>query len=443
MLDFFKISPAKECTQSPGEVESSYKTLRRKTFVGLVLCYSTFYICRVSLGIIKQPLIDSGLLSAQRLGYISSVLFMVYAFGKFVNSFLADYCNIRRVMAFGLFISSLINIALGLTLLSGINGLPLFIIFFLLWGANGWVQSMGPAPGAVALSRWYPKSSRATFYSIFATTPQIGRAVTFIALGYLASRGLWKEVFIAAGAIGLVVSAISLTLIHDHPQAEGLPSIQEISEEAPAEKDSLSIRGAQKYVLRSPAIWAIAISCAFVYIVQYAFSDWGVLFLQKARLYSIASASSLVGIQSVAAALGVLSSGFISDKFFNHKRSLPAAIAGTLATLCLGVFLFADSAPWWLTGGCLLGFSYFLNVLYTLLSGILALDMVPRKATGAAVGIIGFICYAAASLQNVVSGHLIQNALEVGSFLGVKIFWFSAIVLATVIPLVIKKIRRS
>lgn len=443
MLDWFKISPEAPCTKDSSQVESSYKSLRRQTFIGIVLCYTTFYICRVSLGIIKQPLIDSGLLSAQRLGYISSAIFFVYAFGKFINSFLADYCNIRRTMATGLLISSIINIALGAALLSGISGTPLFVIFLVLWGANGWAQSMGPAPGAVALSRWYPKSTRATFYSIFATTPQIGRAITFIALGYLASRGMWKEVFIVSGAIGIVVSIISLLLIHDHPQAEGLPSIQTLSGEKPAEKDKLSIRGAQKYVLKSPAIWAIALSCAFVYIVQYAFSDWGVLFLQKARDYSIASASSLIGIQSVFAALGVLSSGFISDRFFNHKRLFPAIIAGILACVSLGIFLFAGSVPSWVSGACLLSFSYFLNVLYTLLSGILALDMVPRQATGAAVGIIGFICYSAASLQNIVSGHLIQNALDNGSFLGVKLFWFSAIILATLIPLVIKKIRRS
>ena len=50
----------------------------------------------------KKPILDSGSLDASQLGVIGSALLFAYAVGKFVNGFIADYCNIKRFMATGL-----------------------------------------------------------------------------------------------------------------------------------------------------------------------------------------------------------------------------------------------------------------------------------------------------------------------------------------------------
>ena len=54
-------------------------------------------------------------------------------------------------MAAGIGISALINLMLGvLGLLGtplGIGSLFVFVTFLLLWGVNGWMQSMGSPPG--------------------------------------------------------------------------------------------------------------------------------------------------------------------------------------------------------------------------------------------------------------------------------------------------------
>ena len=42
----------------------------------------------------------------------------------------------------------------------------------------------------------------------------------------------------------------------------------------------------------------------------------------------------------------------------------------------------------------------------------MAVDLVPRKATGAALGIVGLASYAAAGLMNIVSGVLIDGNTE-------------------------------
>ena len=170
LYSFYRISkPAKD--QVGGDkVDSTYRALRTRTFWGVTVAYSLYYVCRMSLSVVKQPLIDEGVLSAGQLGLIGSALLFVYAVGKFMNGFIADYCNVRRFMATGLLVSAVINLLMGgLGLFNGFYAVPVSVIFFafaVLWGLNGWMQSMGSPPGVISLSRWFPLSRRGTYYRL-------------------------------------------------------------------------------------------------------------------------------------------------------------------------------------------------------------------------------------------------------------------------------------
>ena len=147
LYTFFRISKPSPERVPDNEVAGKYKMLRNRTFWGATAAYSLFYLCRLSMGVVKKPLIDEGLFSAAELGVVASAFYFVYAVGKFINGFIADYCNVRRYMTTGLVISSVINLLMGLIGLGhGYSGFPpyaVYIIFALLWGINGWVLSMG------------------------------------------------------------------------------------------------------------------------------------------------------------------------------------------------------------------------------------------------------------------------------------------------------------
>ena len=113
LYSFYRISKPSEEKIPDKEVMDVYRKLRRNTFWGATIAYSLYYVCRLSLSVVKQPVIDSGLLSAGQLGIIGSALLFVYAVGKFMNGFIADYCNIRRFMATGLAVSAVINLVMG------------------------------------------------------------------------------------------------------------------------------------------------------------------------------------------------------------------------------------------------------------------------------------------------------------------------------------------
>lgn len=441
LYSYFRISKPSSGKVPEGEVDGVYKSLRNKTFWGVTIAYSLYYVCRMSINVVKQPLIDDGILSAGQLGLVGSALLFVYAVGKFMNGFIADYCNIRRFMATGLFISAVINLLLGA--LGFVKGmLPaavMLVCFVVLWGINGWMQSMGSAPGVISLSRWFPQTRRGSYYSLFSSSPYIGEFISYNILAVVVGWLGWQSGFIMAALAGLAGAAIILIFVSDTPESKGLPSIQQISGEALTKEDKMPTRELQKMVLKHPGIWVIALSSAFIYITKYAIAGWGVLFLQKARGFELAQASQVIAFSAVFGILGTVLAGWLSDNVFKGDRIKPAVLSGIISTSSLILFLFVG-------GGFVLNifyvslFSLSVGVLYCIVAGLMAVDIVPRKATGAALGVVGISSYVAAGLQDITSGYLIQgftkvvDGIDVYNFTPVSWFWLAASIVSFILP---------
>ena len=447
LYSYIRISKPSNEKVALEQVDSVYHKLRARTFWGATIAYSLFYVCRMSLSIVKQPMIDEGVLTASELGLVGSAMLFIYAIGKFINGFVADYCNIRRFMAIGLVISAILNLIMGfagfLHGVAGFSSVLLLITFFALWGMNGWVQSMGAPPGIINLSRWFPQSKRGTYYSIFSASPYLGEFLTFIIVGFVVGAFGWQWGFIFSALAGFVGAIIILFCVSDTPESKGLPSVQELSGEITGKADKMRTVDLQKKILHHPGIWVIAISSAFIYITKYAVAGWGVLFLQKAKLFSLEQATQVIAFSAICGVVGTVLAGWLSDKVFGGDRVKPAILSGILSFVSLALFLFAG-------GGYIMNilyvslFSLAIGVLYCIVAGLMAVDIVPRKATGAALGIVGISSYLAAGIQDIVSGVLIDGyatgAIENAAasaeynFLPVSVFWLIAALMAFILP---------
>ena len=184
-------------------------------------------------------------------------------------------------------------------------------------------------------------------------------------------------------------------------------------------------------VVRHPGIWIIALSSAFVYITQHAVSEWGVLFLQKGKDFSLASATQIIAFSEAFGIAGTVLAGWLSDRVFKGNRLIPVLLSGLLCLASLGAFLLTE-------GGYVLNivyvavFSLAIGVVYCTVAGLMALDIVPRKATGSALGMVGLASYVAAGAQNVVSGFMIGSGDM--DFRPVSVFWLVACLLSFLIP---------
>lgn len=435
-LDFFKMSKPSEPITDPNEVQKKYSRLRWQVFLSATIGYGLYYVCRLSLNVIKKPIVDAGVLSEGELGMIGSGLFITYAVGKLCNGFLADRSNIRRFMSIGLLVTALINLVLGFTTSFG--------FFLVLWALNGWAQSMGAAPCVVALSRWYGNKERGSFYGFWSSSHNIGEALTFIATSAIVATFGWQWGFKGAGLIGLVGFAIVALFMRDTPQSQGLPSIAEykgdIAPEAKSEESGKSVGELQKMVLKNPAIWMLALASAFMYISRYAVNSWGIFYLEAEKGYTNLEASAIISISSVCGIIGTISSGFVSDVLFKGKRNAPAVIFGLMNILGLVLFMYGPKS---MDAVSMVIFGLAIGALICYLGGLMATDVAPKGASGAALGVVGIASYIGAAVQDAISGFAIQSGKTVGGgaaaydFSTVAYFWVGAAILSVVCTVIV------
>ena len=95
----------------------------------------------------------------------------------------------------------------------------------------------------------------------------------------------------------------------------------------------------------------------------------------------------------------------------------------------------------WLWRWCFFGLG--IGVLICFLGGLMAVDIAPCNASGAALGVVGIASYIGAGLQDVMSGILIegqktvQNGVEVYDFTYINWFWIGAALLSVVFALLV------
>ena len=458
VIDFFRAGGPSELKVAPDKVEKVYKSKRLQTFIAATLGYALYYVCRLSMGVMKQPIIDAGLLNATQLGIIGACLYWSYAVGKLVNGFLADGSNIKRFMATGLVISAAMNLIMGVLGVGALNGTIatsiLFVSFCVFWAINGWAQSMGAPPAIISLSRWFPLKVRGTYYGIFSSSHNIGEGLSFIFVGSIVAALGWKWGFFGAALAGAIGVLVILLFLHDSTDSNGLPPIEVLSGEKSAEeyeRDRESMLAAaadvkqaarletkrlQRAVIKNPGVWILALSSAFMYMSRYAINEWGTIFLQEAKGYDLAGAAAIIGVNPIFGIIGTVVSGWLSDVLFKGDRKYPAFAAGILESIALALFLFGGHAKWVNILAMVL-FGIAIGVLISFIGGLMAVDLVPRKATGAALGIVGLASYVAAGLQNVVTGLLLDNHIVNGvhDFTYVSWFWLGSAVISFLLPI--------
>ncbi len=353
--------------------------------------------------------------------------------GKFTNGFLADRCNIARFMSTGLLLSGAANLLLGFN--------PVFSIFLLLWGLNGWFQSVGSAPSVVALSHWFAKKERGTRYGIWSASHSIGEGLTFVGTSVLVAAYGWRWGFWGPGLVCLLAALVMYRTLDDRPQTYGLPPVHVYKNEPPemASREEASIGRLQLEVIRHPGVWILALASGFLYVGRYGVGNWGPLYLQSAKGYSIKAAGSVMAAYPMCNLIGSVTSGWVSDHVFASRRTVPALIYGLLEVAALLALYWIPPGHAWLDAIALAAFGLGMGGLLVFLGGLMAIDLVSRRAAGAAMGLVGLFSYLVAGVQDTLSGYLLDlskvvaNGTTTYSFRLVFAVWIGALALSVLL----------
>ena len=389
------------------------RRMQWQVFLAITFGYGFFYVCRLSLNVVKKPLVDAGLFDPAQLGMIGSALFFAYAAGRLVNGVLVDHAHVKRFMALGLLASAIVNLLLG--------SLPGFWVFVVLWGANGWFQAAGAPASVVSIARWFPQKGRGTVYGVWSTSHNIGEAFTYVVTGAIvgAFGAAWG--LRAAGLIGVVAAALIYLALHERPEVHGLLPPQGAPVEGDGGESSASaststalqpqplrsVAALQWEVARNPRIWLLAAASGLFYVTRYGINSWGVFFMQEHKGYGALQAASIISANAIAGIAGTFFSGIVSDRLFNGNRHLPALLFGLLYIAATALFVLGPASAA-IDTLAMVGFGVAMGALLAYLGGMMALDLVDRSAAGTATAIVGVASYLGAALQDLASGYLIQ-----------------------------------
>lgn len=429
LLKWFLTGEEKKRIQDPETIKRMFTKARWQGLCAMIIGYGMYYVVRMTLGVVKKPMITEAGFTASQLGTIGACMLIAIAFGKCFNGFIADRCNVKKIVPLGLLGAAVVNIILGFT--------PYFWVFAFLWFVNGWFQSMGSAPCIVSLTQWFSKREVATQYGVFSIAHYLGEGATFVGTALLVVHFGWQSAFLIPGLVCLFLAFIMYKFMYDRPEAYGLPSANEYKGEAIEVKKekTKTTKEAQLEVIKNPYIWLIALSATFLGIARYSMNSWGVIFLQEAKSYELVAAGSVLAITPLMGGLGSFVSGFISDRLFKSNHALTTIVFGLM--MLAGIVGFCYTPP----GHQLLDtiwaavFGFGLGVILCFIGGMLAVDLCSQKAAGAAMGTVGLLSYGGAAAQDFINGWMMDASIKVingktiYNFDNIILFWMGSVAL--------------
>lgn len=229
MFNWFLTGADKTRIQDQGMIKKMYHTARVQAVTAMILGYGMYYVMRMTMGVAKKPMIEAGFTPTQ-LGAIGAGMLIAIAVGKCANGFIADHCNIKKIVPLGLLGAAIVNSILGFT--------DSYWIFLILWFVNGCFQSMGSAPCIVSLAQWFSKSQLATYYGVFSIAHYVGEGATYLGTAMIIAAFGWHAAFFVPGVTCIVLAFIMYRFMRDRPETYGLPTANEFEGEVVQEKKS-------------------------------------------------------------------------------------------------------------------------------------------------------------------------------------------------------------
>ena len=360
------------------------------------LTYLFFYNGRQNINLVMTQMAEQLGTDTAALGVVSSSLFWCYAFGQLINGRLGAFFGYKRFMMFGVAASAITNV-----LISFQHSIP---VIALLWGLNGFFQSMVWANGLGVLNKWWPKSKRGFASGLATAFSGIAQVVTYVTILLCMD---WNPEWGWRAAFRYPMIPMALMLIafffffKEKPEDVGLPAFQETANEPPQE--DLSKKGylyPYKVLFSEPKVWVFCLISAIAGVGRYGLLTWVPTYFVEEMGLTIKDGifSSILLPLGQACAMFVFP--FITDKLLRGKRE-PMLIIASVVTFCgMVCFPFIKSQ----TPASVMLFVLGVSGMVTGVIWAIAGDIGGRAFSSTVVGIFDWAVYMGAAIQAMIFG---------------------------------------
>jgi ACS family D-galactonate transporter-like MFS transporter len=302
----------------------------RSRFVIMVLlfvCVMINYLDRSNISIAAPAMRAQLGFDMAQMGYVLSAFGWTYALCQIPGGWLVDRIAPRTLYATLIVLWSMATIMVGVT--STVTGL---IAMRLLVGA---LESPSYPINNRVVTTWFPERERATAIGVYTSGQYVGLAFLTPLLVLIQTRAGWHMIFVATGSVGVVWGLAWYALYrqpHDFPgtNAAEIDQIRRGGGLVDLGHDPSPTRrrfsGADLgRVLSSRKLWGVYVGQFALTSTLWFFLTWFPTYLVQARGMSFVKVGFLATLPFLAAFVGVLSSGLLSDALVRRGVSLGMA----------------------------------------------------------------------------------------------------------------------
>jgi sugar phosphate permease len=304
-------------------------SIRRWLIATVLLCLVvTGYFDRISVAVLFtnkdfQTAMGTGFNPAL-LGMLMTAFFIPYGLASLFLSFTGDAFGPRRMLVAGSMIWGILMLIMG-----SVNSYLAMLLSRICLGiAEGpqfsWILKI--------ISRWFPRGEHGRANTIWLAGSPLGAAIGFPLIIALVAAFGWRTAFYLLAALSiLVMTPLLLLIVKDSPASHHIT-------EAESQK---SPRAAELWrdcsiFLRDTNFWLLTVCDCGELIYLWGLNSWLPTYLQKVRNFDLQHLGIYSALPFILLFVGVILSGFISDKFGKKAILIFIGLAGAAVLLYAG-----------------------------------------------------------------------------------------------------------
>ncbi|MDV7219197.1 MFS transporter [Streptomyces prunicolor] len=359
------------------------------------------YLDRATLSVANTTIVGEFGLNATEMGVLLAAFSWPYAIANLPAGYLVDRFGPKRMYAWAAGLWSLMTMVTAAA--------HSFGVLYAARVALGVAESPFFTASLKVNERWFNKDERALPISIVNTGSQIANAIAPpILTGLLLTVG-WRGMFVAVGALGILVMLVWLRVYRDPTLREqAIIRGEELAEARANEQAKPASWGA---LFRQRNTYFMILGAFGIFYTVWVYLTWLPSYLQTSRGLSLSETGWLSSLPYLCGILGVLFGGWLSGRLIRRghsavvSRKVPIVGGAVLAAAAVLPVAYVHSTPVALT---LLSLGYFaaqvpMGCLWTLASDIAESHQV--ASLGAIQNFGGFL---GAAMAPIVTGAILD-----------------------------------
>ena len=400
--------------------------------LSLLFFLSQFY--RATSAVIASELMRDLSLTAEDLGFLSSIFFYAFALIQIPMGASMDIFGAKRLI---LFLSS-VGIV-GAIIFALAHSFPVALIGRALMGVGMACALMGPYK---LISIWFPPRAFATTSGFILSIGTLGSIVATAPLAFAVNWIGWRGAFLFIAFIHLVITIWIYSAVKDSPVEYQAGDISDLQN-----RDWVkgSLDGVLS-VLRLPSFWLIALAAFVRYGTYISIAGlWAGPYLEHVYTIPLIERGKILMLFPVGFLLGGPLLGFLSDRVFRNRKSVALLAMGFYTVFFFPLTGFFPTPSLIMIGGIFFFIGFLTscgNVMYANIK-----ELLPSSISGTAMSAVNFFTMAGAGVFQHVMGvsidkfSLPQGQLPPEAFSFAFGLCFVAAALGTVVYLFVKEVH--